>query len=360
MTATPVVIVDDADPAIYYGTPDLWNHTKYAADVHDATYSAGYTNATAKLSFNGTSVEVYVAVIQPQTQKRIDVPEATFTVDGAPSEPVSAGLTSNSLDPEYNFLLFASYNMTAGPHTLEILVNYADEEDGWPFMLDYIQYVPLDDTMAASSSSTASSSSSPSPTVAQASLAEKHRGSPLGPVIGGLIGGLVFTALLAFTVYIWLRRRRRRILAVPHCALTASGPSRHMSEPKAFPVIPPRPLAIAPVPPLRPAAPPIAVSAFLATPLSPTSGAASPVVESPTSPVTERSALKPGSQRQLGSAAARLLRSARRASVRVYHSDSGLRFGPPTARERGEGGPALEDARSDDAYSEIPPQYTEH
>ena len=53
MSASPVIIVDDADPAIDYGTPDLWNHTKYVGNFYDATYSAGYTNATAKLSFNG-------------------------------------------------------------------------------------------------------------------------------------------------------------------------------------------------------------------------------------------------------------------------------------------------------------------
>ena len=55
MSASPVIIVDDADPAIDYGTPDLWNHTKYVGNFYDATYSAGYTNATAKLSFNGMS-----------------------------------------------------------------------------------------------------------------------------------------------------------------------------------------------------------------------------------------------------------------------------------------------------------------
>ncbi|KAI0658534.1 hypothetical protein C8Q70DRAFT_934095 [Cubamyces menziesii] len=295
MTASPVIIVDDADPAIDYGTPDLWNHTKYVGNFYDATYSAGYTNATAKLSFNGTSVEVYVAVIQPQTQKRIEVPEAIFTLDGAPSQPVAPGLAPNSLKPVYGFNMFVSGNLSAGPHTLEITVYHADKQDGWPFILDYIQYVPLDNTVVAGGSGTVSSESSPSPT---APLLETHRGSPLGPVVGGLVGGFLMIALLAIAVYVWLRRRRRRTLAVPHCALTVSYPRQ------------------------------------------------------------ERSA-KPGSQRPLGGAAARLLRNARRSSVRVYHADSGLRFGPPAARGRTEGGSPLEDVRSDDGYSEIPPQYTE-
>ncbi|KAI0329582.1 hypothetical protein GY45DRAFT_1371518 [Cubamyces sp. BRFM 1775] len=353
MTATPVVIVDDADPAIEYSiTTDLWNHVRTSANAYDATYSAGYENATARLNFSGTFVEVYIVLMLPSD------PQAVFVIDGAATVPISAGFSTKASGPLYNYRMFVSDGLSAGPHTLEIIVYRADKQGNWPFVLDYIQYVPLDNTATTSGSNTASLSPSPTVTL-EASVAEKHRGPPLGPVVGGLLGGLVFIVLLAFAMYAWLRRRRRRIIAIPHGALTVNS-SEQALEPKTFPVIPPAPPVVASPPPLQLTATRIALSVPPGMPLSPTLGApTSPAIESPTSPPTERSA-KPGSRRQLGDAAARLFRSARRPSVRVYHSDSGLRFGPPAARGRAEEDPSPENARLDDEFSEIPPQYTEH
>ncbi|KAH9899486.1 hypothetical protein C8Q73DRAFT_323529 [Cubamyces lactineus] len=196
MASTPVVLVDDADPAIDYETPDLWKHLSHQDSVHDATYSAGFTNATAKLSFNGTSVEVYVAVIPPSVADDIQPPSAILTLDGDATLPLTAGTSSDPSEPVYGFLLFQQTNLSAGAHTLEIAVSHGDEENNWPFILDYIQYAPVDVLTADLGES------SPSGTGGDSSL--------VGPILGGVVGGLVVLSLFAFAVHRWIVKRRQK------------------------------------------------------------------------------------------------------------------------------------------------------
>ncbi|KAI0658535.1 hypothetical protein C8Q70DRAFT_174628 [Cubamyces menziesii] len=196
MASTPVVLVDDADPAIDYETPDLWKHFSHEDSVHGGTYSAGFTNATAKLSFNGTSVEVYVAVIPPtgSLANVLQPPAAILTLDGDVTLPLIAG--SNPSEPMYGFLLFQQANLSASTHTLEIDVAHGDEENNWPFILDYIQYAPVDALSAGLGESSPSS-------------ADDDSSSLVGPILGGVVGGLVVLSLLAFAVYRWIVKRRQ-------------------------------------------------------------------------------------------------------------------------------------------------------
>ncbi|KAI0329583.1 hypothetical protein GY45DRAFT_1337426 [Cubamyces sp. BRFM 1775] len=199
MASSPVILVDDADPAIDYETPELWKHFSEQDSVHGATYSAGFTNATAKLSFNGTSVVVYVAIIPPTGFLVNDImpPSAILTLDGEdPTPPVTAGTAANSSDPMYGFPLYTQGNLTAGEHTLEIFVSHGDEGNNWPFILDYIQYTPVDGPTAGLGESP------PSATDNQSSL--------VGPILGGVVGGLVVLSLLAFAVYRWIVKRRQK------------------------------------------------------------------------------------------------------------------------------------------------------
>ena len=97
----------------------------------------------------------------------------------------------------YGFLLYQQANLSASTHTLEIVVAHGDEENNWPFILDYIQYAPVDDLNAGLGESSPSS-------------ADDDSSSLVGPILGGVVGGLVVFSLLAFAVYRCIVKRRQK------------------------------------------------------------------------------------------------------------------------------------------------------
>ncbi|KAJ2975765.1 hypothetical protein NUW54_g11503 [Trametes sanguinea] len=202
-----IVNIDDNDTNdIDYQNPSLWQHQLSQQNVQSGTYTQGFTNAVAKVTFNGTEVMVFGVANPPPSKNGTLPPSVTFSIDGGSGNLVSSPTVKS---PQYSYEFYDSGKLSPGEHTLQILVNSGDKD--WPFVLDYIQYVPLPSSSSSTSSASASStitSSSSSPTSVVPSSHKKS--NHVGAIVGGVIGALLGLALLAFGLWYYLTRLRRK------------------------------------------------------------------------------------------------------------------------------------------------------
>ncbi|KAI0355319.1 hypothetical protein OH77DRAFT_1520899 [Trametes cingulata] len=402
---SPSINVDDHDTNyIIYQNPPLWRHELGAQDVQRGTYTAGYTNAVAKFSFNGTEVMVYgVANPAPSANASSLPPSVSFIVDGSTTNQVSSPPTTDS---QYSYLFYDSGPLSPGQHTLQILVNNGDSD--WPFILDFIQYIPLPSsaspTVSVTSSSMFSSTSSllATPTAPQEDVHALKQSRPVGAIAGAALAGLVGLGLLVTGIWFYFTRLRER-QRYKRYARTKLDLLEH--EPKTHaPSIHPSTAAGSSYtgdsyPCYRPSLGPDSIYAptELGRPFSPqyASGSSSPSVgykppttppavlrrpETPSIGMMDRPSTPPtiyqpvpitlyppgavvpdiplpinkAAQAEADRAS---IRSARRAAL--FHADSGIRFSPPipvSGETQGLGGT---NRQRESALSEVPPEYTE-
>ncbi|KAI9064894.1 hypothetical protein FKP32DRAFT_551368 [Trametes sanguinea] len=397
---TPVVIVDDANPAIVYEPASLWKHHDHQDNFHNGTWSGGFT---ARFSFNGTRYTLWGAVLPPKTKKLVSPPSGQVIQDGVPQTPFLAS-TGDGNDVYYTFNYWGPIDVPAGEHTIEIHVTNGDEENNWPFVLDYIEYVPLPSTVAAPSSTTAPSASpSTSQTHAASETSARRSKPPVGPIVGGVLGAVAGLGICFLLAFWWLRQRRKphpvqpvwikdildeavAFLPESKSSNTTTAPSsqfvtnsgrgelRAVSGTKPSP----SPLLSAPTSPSHPL--PHGEGDVLLSQVSPVSanpprpglwivanasepetphGGGQPLADSatppplativPSAPVTST----PSNSKDHARHAERRTRPpVPERSTTLFHSDSGMRFGPPPPVP-------LPDDFASVVLSEVPPEYTE-
>ncbi|KAF8155938.1 hypothetical protein B0H34DRAFT_659542 [Crassisporium funariophilum] len=188
--------------------------------VGNSTHRTSTPGSTMTFRFSGTAASIY-GIFDWANIGRL---AATYTLDGvtdAQNYVVTAATPQhlNNDGQASNFLLFSYDSLPSGDHTLVINVTNCVSQT---FMLDYITYSPSFSSLAAmpnltatvtppSSSSLPNPSTSPSstaPSTSQVSQNEISKKAPVGVIVGGVVGGLVLLALLAFLL-IWIRKRRR-------------------------------------------------------------------------------------------------------------------------------------------------------
>ncbi|KAH9854958.1 hypothetical protein C2E23DRAFT_883498 [Lenzites betulinus] len=391
--ATQPVNVDDYDTnAIDYQNPSLWIHDLGQQNVQGGTYTAGFTNAVAKFAFNGTEVVVFgVANPSPAKNTTSIAPSISFSIDGGTPNIVSSPPVKT---PEYSHQFFDSHNLSAGLHTLQILVNNGEQD--WPFALDYIQYTPLVPSASSTTSQPTSTSVSASPSPTSSTAPATSSRAPVGAIVGGVIGGLIGLGLIVFALWFYLFRYKKHGTYHYHAATkvdlleeepkahvvpfiapsTTAFDSSYASNEHPAPHHPSYDPSYAPDSIYAPTAPDTHRTASYnpsSRPSSPKLGythtrPATPpaVMHRPGTPPAMFAALGsvPVVPSPLGKAMAGA--DADAVSVRsIFHADSGIRFVPvpvraPTpAPALGEGAHALEDILSDAGVSEVPPEYTE-
>ncbi|KAL1944137.1 hypothetical protein VTO73DRAFT_3322 [Trametes versicolor] len=387
----PLVTLDDTNPAIVYEPESLWRHLDRQDNVMNNTYAAGFTNATATLVFNGTQMYVFgVILAAPDTGLLVRAPAATFIMDGEAGP--SMGSPFDGTTAEYAWQWFSWETLDPGQHTMVMRVDHGDDrsEAEWPFVLDYIQYTPL------SSGSAAQTHSLAQPTDATPSIiVESGKGqADVGPIVGGVVGGIAGLALLTFAAFFLFVKRRRRgeglALSKKEVDLLEQGPKAYVTM---HPVSPPTTAAPSTTAaassdaggPMR--HPPSGPSSTLASlsyenlslatslrqlPAKQPLGFPAPATTSATSsrpttpgPATSSSAsLSMPHSHSFQAAPSVKSQSTQQevqiqgtvAAPRVFHTDSGVRFTPPAMEETS----PQDDALSDMAFSEVPPEYTEH
>ena len=124
---------------------------------------------------------------------------ATYSIDGeTPTNFLLKGLPVNSTSTVYNQKFFETAQLSPTSHTLKVVY---EGNNSTPLTLDYL--------IIQNGTSSSTTTSLPTPTGNTVSATSTPRGSiPIGPIVGGVIGGL---ALVVFAVlgFFFLRRRQK-------------------------------------------------------------------------------------------------------------------------------------------------------
>lgn len=159
-----------------------------------------------------------VATPPPSNNSRSLTPSVSFSVDGRASNEVSNPTVKTA---QYSYHFFDSGTLSPGQHTLQILVNNGAQD--WPFVLDYIQYIPLRPTASSTSSRHPTGALTFAPTGTadtppEVAVTHSKKSTPVGAIVGAIIAGLVGLGLLAFAIWFYVFRLRKRDLHTYHGA----------------------------------------------------------------------------------------------------------------------------------------------
>ncbi|PPQ92273.1 hypothetical protein CVT25_008581 [Psilocybe cyanescens] len=219
------IIIDDDNFAIKYtggwrrSLNNIGSLVTPGSPFRNSTHQTWSAGDSLSFSFTGTSVAVYGIF----SWENLGSLSATYTLDGI-SQLKSYSVTVGS--PQFasqvgqvpNFLFYASGSISSGEHTLIINITQSMNQS---FILDYFTYLPsftLSSQMpnyTATISTTAISSAIPTGVTRTFSstiglpFKKKSQDNDFltGPVIGGLLGGILFLAFGCLLAYYVLRRR---------------------------------------------------------------------------------------------------------------------------------------------------------
>ncbi|KAJ7724691.1 hypothetical protein B0H14DRAFT_559367 [Mycena olivaceomarginata] len=182
--------VDDRDPQIKY-TP-AWRQFGSEGDFQHTSQATSSVGDFLSYTFDGKAISFYGGVTSATTN-------ASITIDGGPAHfwvpPPGASQTNN--------LIYSSGALIPGTHTLVVTA-----ENDQPVWADYFLVTPNPpgsvNPSSSASGSGSGSTSSPSPSITSP---PSHKSTPIGAIVGPIVGVL---ALIALAVVVFFCRRRRR------------------------------------------------------------------------------------------------------------------------------------------------------
>ena len=134
-------------------------------------------------------------------------PTSIYTLDNASPVTFTAPDNATSEIPDYSF--FVATGLPAAVHKLVINITYV--ETRVPYLIDYVAYLPPE---SASTSLSISSSANPTnPTIPSftGTLPQNSKSStPVGAIVGGVIGGVALLVITGLAIWYLCRRRSRR------------------------------------------------------------------------------------------------------------------------------------------------------
>jgi hypothetical protein len=145
--------------------------------------------------FAGKSISFYGGINNGSVG---EVLNASIVIDGGPPKFFVPGIQPDALTT--NNLIFDSGDLTDGNHT--IVVTAQNDHTVWT---DYFLVTPS--TLAPGTLSVPAASPSPTSRPSQKS-------TPIGAIVGLVVGGLVVIALAVAVILFW-RRRHRRVIQSP-------------------------------------------------------------------------------------------------------------------------------------------------
>ncbi|KAF8142789.1 hypothetical protein K438DRAFT_1784362 [Mycena galopus ATCC 62051] len=221
--------LDDINPLVVYHAPVLDRNLTgfFPSELKDGTVThiAATTqdSATISMNFTGTAVYVFVAYPSGFRGNESTTPNGFLAqIDGVPSGGWARGNSTVFLT---GFLAYQNTTLLNDRHDFVMKI-----QPGWEVYFDVVRYTSVvpDSTAISSSAAAQSTSSLPAST-----LQTKQKKVPVGAIAGGVIGGLLFLALVA-TPLIFRQRalsKQRAILrqppkAIPFMVGPDDGPSR--------------------------------------------------------------------------------------------------------------------------------------
>ncbi|KAI0091112.1 hypothetical protein BDY19DRAFT_683874 [Irpex rosettiformis] len=198
-------VLDDDDSSIAYSegwdnSSNSWSQTYYEETMH-RTSQAG---ASATISFVGNAISVYGATSGNHG-------EFAVSLDGG----LSTSFDGSARKFRPQILLYYAANLSNGLHML----NITNTDTSGKFLdLDKVVISKWEETNSIgqtnSSSSTISLGSPSSSSSTATSLpAFSKSNTPVGPIIGGTIAGIIALMLISLAIFFLLRRRRSQKVA---------------------------------------------------------------------------------------------------------------------------------------------------
>ncbi|KAG6873170.1 hypothetical protein C0995_002019 [Termitomyces sp. Mi166 len=192
---TAVLLVQNTDSAMIYGAG--WGALGGTANM---TTKVG---SEAIFSFVGTSL-TWVGFIP--TELPHNASKASYSIDNRASVnfPLN-GLSPTATTTIYNQVFFTTPDLAIGPHT--ILITYeGGNGPSTPLTLDYL-FVTNTSMPAPLTSSASVTASFPVVSSNPTQSPMVHSRTPVGPIVGGVVGSLSAIAILLSVFWCWRRRR---------------------------------------------------------------------------------------------------------------------------------------------------------
>lgn len=232
-----IVVVDDRSERVKYYGP--WTHDTVGDDAWDATLSiASEKGAGAVFEFYGEQHTVRIVLgggesdLMRSTGTYVNVnggillkesagpvPPASFAVDGGEPHTFTA---PDSFNATWNNTLYGSDALADGSHTLNITLLGS----GSPWLFDVFLYNGTEEATTTTTTAVATKTAAvteqlivvntvvatPSASIATPPAAASRAAVPVGPIVGGIVGGvtLLVCAAMAFYFLYWKRRTRGR------------------------------------------------------------------------------------------------------------------------------------------------------
>ncbi|KAJ6520708.1 hypothetical protein DFH09DRAFT_1193914 [Mycena vulgaris] len=199
--------IDDASPLVQYRAPQLdRNLTGFdpsRLNNSTVTFIPATVNDSPTISFNITGTAFYIFIAYPAGHNESFKSGFIARIDDVPSGGWEAANTA----PMDHHLAYRNRTLSNGPHqiTLQIFPE-------WELYFDYAIYTsgdpdPAPTSSGASPGNTTSSGASSGNTTSPAKSSSTKK-FPVGPVVGGIVGGLLLLALISTPLLL-----RRRALA---------------------------------------------------------------------------------------------------------------------------------------------------
>ncbi|KAJ7047086.1 hypothetical protein C8F04DRAFT_1248118 [Mycena alexandri] len=195
--------VDDGDPRIVY-TPS-WTQAGAEYDFLHTTHGSNAAGDSFLFTFQGKSISFYGDINNGTVGQVLN---ASMSIDKGPPvffvPPIQpAAVTSNNL-------IYNSGDLSDGTHTLVVTA-----ENAHPVWFDYLLVTPNSPGYSVSGSPTSGSTSTgsaPSGSSTASSLGSNSstlkKKTPIGAIVGPVIGVLALVAIAAL-LFFWCRRRRQ-------------------------------------------------------------------------------------------------------------------------------------------------------
>ncbi|KAI0824994.1 hypothetical protein BC628DRAFT_1410425 [Trametes gibbosa] len=202
---------DDTDPSLVY-TGDWFDNPGIHGAFNNTLSSTTHEGDTVHIEFVASQIVVIGATVAPASASSNSGPISGYTLDNATNSLFlfQAGAANATSITFYNSGL-----LTFGKHTLDISV--VRIQDDIPYLLDAIYIQTPSSTQSSTSTAIWVSTVFVTPSAIATGLADQNNGTqatstnstPVGPIVGGVVGGVALLVAAALVIYFCFFRNRR-------------------------------------------------------------------------------------------------------------------------------------------------------